>query len=397
MKILMINSVCGIRSTGKICTDLANELEHNGHEVKIAYGRESVPERFQKYAVRIGNNIDVKLHALKARFIDASGFGSKRATKKFIRWVKEYDPDIIHLHNLHGYYINIEVLFNYLKDSGKPIVWTLHDCWTFTGHCAHFELINCSKWKNQCENCCQTKNYPKSFIFDNSRRNYQLKKKLFTSMENLTIVTPSYWLANLVRESFLGDNEIEVINNGIDTNVFKPTAGDFRAKYNLENKKIILGVASAWGKNKGLYDFVKLSEMLDDEFKVVLVGLTKEQQKKMPPQILGITRTDSVTQLAEIYTAADFFVNPTYQDTYPTVNLEAQACGTPVITYRTGGSVESVPAEQTINPGDLTALCQMLKTAGNYKITNANFSSDHNFRNHMDLYERKVNSLQGNK
>ena len=150
MKVLMINSVCGIRSTGRICTDIAEELEKQGHDVKIAYGRETVPEKYQKYAVRIGTDLDVKLHGIKTRLFDRHGFGSKRATKKFIKWVEEYDPDVIHLHNLHGYYINIKILFDYLKKANKKVVWTLHDCWAFTGHCTHFDFVGCNKWKCKC-------------------------------------------------------------------------------------------------------------------------------------------------------------------------------------------------------------------------------------------------------
>ena len=359
MKILIINSVCGIRSTGKICTDLATGLVRDGHEVKIAYGRESVPEKYQKYAVRIGNDIDVKLHALKSRFWDASGFGSKRATKEFIRWVKEYDPDIIHIHNLHGYYINIKVLFEYLRESNKPVIWTLHDCWSFTGHCSNFISKNCSKWESGCHSCVNTHAYPKS-IMDRSKQNYFVKKQLFTALSNLTIVTPSQWLADLVNRSYLKKFPILVINNGIDLTLFKPTYGDFRKKHQLENKKIVLGVASAWGKSKGLYDFVKLAEKLDDNYQVVLVGVSKEQQAELPNNIIGISRTDSQAELAEIYTAADIFINPTYSDNYPTVNLEAQACGTPVITYRTGGSVESVDDDCIVEQGDIETLVQKI-------------------------------------
>ncbi len=357
MKILMINSVCGIRSTGRICTDLAESLEALGHECKIAYGRERVPEKHQKYAIRIGTDLSVKLHGIKARLFDAAGFGSAHATRKFIKWVKKYDPDVIHLHNLHGYYINLPLLFNYLKTSGKPVLWTLHDCWAFTGHCCN--LTDCDKWRKECFACPKYASYPKSVI-DRSRHNFKEKKKLFSSLEHTTLVTPSAWLADLTKKSYLGKYPVKVINNGIDTSVFKPTQSDFREKHGLEGKKIVLGVASAWSKNKGLYDFVKLSDMLDDTHKIVLVGLTEEQKSTLPAKILGITRTNSPLELAEIYTAADVFVNLTYNDNYPTVNLEAQACGTPVITYRTGGSVESVETANIIPQGDLATLLKLL-------------------------------------
>lgn len=341
MKVLMINVVCGIRSTGRICTDLATALEEQGHEVKIAYGRENVPEQFQKYAVRIGNDLDVKLHGVKARLFDGAGFGSKKATEKFIEWVKEYDPDVIHLHNLHGYYINVEVLFQYLKTCGKRIIWTLHDCWAFTGHCTYFDYVGCEKWKSGCEKCPQKKEYPSSNGLDMSKRHYKLKRKLFTDIPNLTIVTPSQWLADLVKKSYLRQYATLVIHNGIDTSVFKPTDSSIREKYRCEDKKIILGVAAIWDKRKGLDTFLQLAKILDDSYQIILVGLDSEQIEKLPDNIIGMERTDSVQQLVELYSAADVFVNPTLEDNYPTTNLEAIACGTPVVTYDTGGSPES--------------------------------------------------------
>lgn len=336
----MINSVCGIRSTGRICTDLAVALEAQGHEVKIAYGREDIPEQFQKYAVRIGSDLDVKLHGAKARLFDASGFGSKQATKRFIKWVKEFDPDVIHLHNIHGYYINVEILFHYLKTCGKRIIWTLHDCWAFTGHTAYCEAIKCEKWKAGCDKCPQIREYPKSFL-DRSRQNWEKKKSLFLDIPNLTIITPSRWLAGLVRESFLGGYTVKVINNGIDTNQFKPLSNDFRKVYSLENKFIILGVATAWDDMKGYSDFIKLADMLDESYQIVMVGLAEAQIKTLPNNILGIKRTASVKELAQIYSASNVFLNLSYCENYPTVNLEARACGIPIITYKTGGSPES--------------------------------------------------------
>jgi len=360
MKILMINSVCGIRSTGRICTDLADALSEQGHTVKIAYGREDVPDKYKKYAVRIGTDTDVKIHGVQSRIFDNTGFGSKHATHKFIEWVKKFDPDVVHLHNIHGYYINIEILFNYLAESNKRVIWTLHDCWAFTGHCPHFSYIKCDKWKTGCSKCPQKKEYPTSLIADNSKNNWIKKKALFTSVKEMTIVTPSQWLADLVKQSYLGKYPVIVIHNGIDTSVFKPTPSDFRKKNGLEDKKIILGVASAWSDKKGLSDFIKLSEELDEKYKIVLVGLSEEQMKTLPSNIIGITRTNSTKELAEIYTAADVFLNLTYEDNYPTVNLEAQACGTPVITYRTGGSVESVNNENCVDQSDYKQIMRLI-------------------------------------
>lgn len=304
MKVLMINVVCGIRSTGRICTDLAAALEEQGHEVKIAYGRENVPEQFQKYAVRIGNDFDVKRHGLKARLLDGAGFGSKRVTEKFIKWVKEYDPDIIHLHNIHGYYINIEVLFRYLQTCGKKIIWTLHDCWSFTGHCVYFDYVNCNKWEKECNHCPQKKEYPARVGPDFSKRNFNIKKDLFSEIPNLILVTPSQWLANLLSYSYMKKYTVRVIYNGVDTSVFRPVKSEIKEKYNCQGKKIVLGVASVWDKRKGLNTFIELADKLNDSYQIVLVGLDKEQKKKLPSKIIAIERTNSIQELVSLYSAA---------------------------------------------------------------------------------------------
>ena len=395
MKVLQINTVCGIRSTGRICTDIAEVLEKEGHKCKIAYGRETVPEKHQKYAVRIGSDLNVKIDGVKTRLLDNAGFNSKSATKKFLKWVKEYDPDIIHLHNLHGYYINIELLFKFLRDFGKPVVWTLHDCWAFTGHCSYFAAAGCYQWQTLCDKCHRKNVYPTSIFFNRAKRNFEKKRRLFCSIKNLTIVTPSEWLTGLVKQSFLSNFPVVTVNNRIDINVFKKTESDFREKHNLEDKKILLGVASAWGKMKGLNDFIKLSEKVDESYKIVLVGLKEEQLPSVPENILSITRTNNVKELAEIYTAADLFLNLTYQDTYPTVNLEAQACGTPVITYATGGSVESVPEENVVPCGNLEILCKKITEAEPYNkdietlLKKAeSFDKNVSFRKYLEIYKQ---------
>ena len=337
----MINTVCGIRSTGRICTDLATALEAQGHEVKIAYGRENVPSEYQKYAVRIGNEFDIRLHGAKARLFDGSGFGSRKTTRIFIKWIREYDPDVIHLHNIHGYYINIEELFNYLKTCGKKIIWTLHDCWAFTGHTAFCDSINCKKWINGCYKCPLKQLYPKTFV-DHSKNNWNKKKELLRGVQGLTLITPSEWLKNCVLLSFLADYPVKVIKNGVDTSLFYPRRSSFKEKHNLTNKKIVLGVASVWDDSKGYSDFLRLSKVLEDDYQIVLVGLSKKQIQSLPNNIIGIERTTDVNELAEIYSAADVFLNMTYCDTFGQVNLEAALCGTPIISYDTGGCAESV-------------------------------------------------------
>ncbi|KRQ85860.1 GDP-mannose-dependent alpha-(1-6)-phosphatidylinositol monomannoside mannosyltransferase [Caloramator mitchellensis] len=341
MKVLQINSVCGVGSTGRIATDIHQILKEQGHESYIAYGRGEAKNCDN--AIRIGNDLDIYKHVALTRIFDKHGFSSKKATIDFIKKVEKINPDVIHLHNIHGYYINIEVLFNYLKTCNKRIIWTLHDCWAFTGHCAYFDYVGCDKWKKQCDNCPQKNKYPQSIFIDNSYLNYKRKKELFTGIKNMTIVTPSNWLANLVKESFLNEYEVKVIHNGIDLNVFKPVDGsNFRKKYNIQDKFIILGVANVWDERKGLKYFIELSKMIDENFKIVIVGLNEKQLKSLPKNIIGIKRTNSIDELVEIYSASDVFVNPTLEEVLGLVNLEALVCGTPVITFNTGGSVECI-------------------------------------------------------
>ena len=280
------------------------------------------------------------------------GHGSYFKTKKLVKRIKQENPDIIHLHNIHGYYINYKVLFDYLKNEyqGK-IFWTLHDCLPLTGHCAYFTSVNCDRWKTECHDCPKKKSYPTSLFKDRSYKNYIEKKELFTGLKNLTIITPSDWLNKLVKKSFLKDYEVITINNGIDLNIFKKNKDiEVLKKYIIPNRKIILGVASIWEKRKGLDDIIGLSKELNNEYIIVLVGLSKPQISKIKKykNIIGIERTDNQQELVKLYSYAYAFINPTYEDNYPTVNLEAIACGTPVITYDTGGCIEQVTKETGI-------------------------------------------------
>lgn len=335
MKVLQINSVCGIRSTGRICVELAEQLEREGHEVKIAYGREKVPQKYEKYAVRIGSEFDVRVNALKARCFDNEGFNAQKQTKKFLKWAEEYNPDLLWLHNLHGYYINVELLFEWIKSRpNMQVKWLLHDCWAFTGHCSHFSMKKCYKWKASCSNCPQKKEYPGSIFADNSRDNFERKKSAFTGVKNMTLLTPSNWLADLVRQSFLKEYPIEVRYNTIDSRIFKPTPSDFRQRYGLDGKKVVLGVSSVWNERKGLNDFIKLSDMLDDRYCIFLVGLSRKQINKLPQNIMAIERTDNAIELAEIYTAADIFLNPSKEETFGLTTVESLACGTFPVVYK---------------------------------------------------------------
>ena len=396
MKILQINSVCGFGSTGNIVIDIAKMVMEQGHDALIAYGRNG-KEHLGIKTLRIGNDYDVYLHGLYTRLMDKTGFASTKATVKFIEDIKHYKPDIIHLHNIHGYYINIEILFNFLGEASIPVVWTLHDCWAFTGHCAHFDYVGCDKWKTGCKGSCpQKKSYPASLFLSNADFNYRKKKELFTSINKMTIVTPSKWLAGLVKESFLQKYSTEVIHNCINTEIFKPTLSDFRQKYAIEGKFIILGVANIWDKRKGFDDFIKLSQMLGDLFHIVLVGLNEKQIEdiKNIKNITGIRRTSNAAELAGLYTTANVFFNPTYEDNYPTVNLEAIACGTPVITYNTGGSPETIYGRTgyIINIGDVKSVSNtIIKLAYMQRNTTpSNLRGRDTFSYYMEIYENSI-------
>jgi len=397
MKVLQINSVCGHGSTGRIATDIHKLLLEQGHESVIAYGRGEAINCDN--TIKIGNKLDFYKHALKTRLLDKHGFGSKKATEDFIDKLINYNPDIIHLHNVHGYYLNIEILFNFLKEFSKPVVWTLHSCWEFTGHCSHFDYANCYKWETHCQKCPERKSYPKSIFIDNSYNNYEKKKTLFTGVDKLTLVTPSEWLAKLVKRSFLKEYPVKVINNGIDLSVFKPVPSNFRERHNLTNKFIILGVASKWLQRKGFEYFIELSKLIEPDEAIVLVGLSKNQLKQLPKNIVGITRTNNVKELAEIYTSANVFFNPTLEEVLGMTNIEAQACGTPVITFNTGGSIETID-DMTgfiVEKGDLEntiKIIRKIKSEGKEKYSescikraNKYYNKNDKFQQYIELYK----------
>lgn len=348
-RVMLVNTVVGTGSVGRLTEGLYHALEDNGYECLVAYGRGNAPAGMNAY--RIDQDMDVYIHGGLSRLTDRHGFYSKHATREFINVIEEFNPDIIHFHNVHGYYLHIGILFEYLKQKDIRIIWTLHDCWTFTGHCSHFEYIGCNKWTTGCYACEQLSEYPKSLGKDNSERNYKDKKELFTGFDNLTIVTPSWWLAGRVEQSFMGEYHTTVVPTGIDLNMFYPIKEErksdnlifrLRNNLNLRNKNVLLGVANPWRERKGLLQFVNLAKMISERCVIILVGLNDEQLSNLPDNIIGIGHTDSTEELAALYSLADIYVNLTLEDTFPTTNIEALACGTPVVTYRSGGSEESL-------------------------------------------------------
>lgn len=348
MKRLLQINTCITQSTGRIAQQIGETAMANGWDSYIAYPARAQKVESKSHLILIGTKLDQYLHALMTRLFDSCGFLSKRATRKLISQIEIIRPDVIHLHNIHGYYLNVPILFDYLRKSKIPVVWTIHDCWAFTGHCVHYICVNCMRWKTECHDCPRKMSYPNSLFLDCSKRNYELKKKAYDNMPNLTLVPVSYWLGREINQSILGKYPIHVIQNGIDVNVFSPridTVERTRKKYGLCGKYVILGVATGWSDEVGLSSFFRLRKELSDEFAIVMVGCTPEILRQIPKGIVGISRTNNVDELAEIYTAADILFNGSYQETFGLVTAEAISCGTPVIVYNSTACPEIVTKE----------------------------------------------------
>ncbi len=393
MKIVEING--GFRgSTGSIMLNIARIVRKQGNEAYTFSGvkHEDLPYGHSYF----GSDAENLFHRFFSVLSGISGIGSNIGTYRLLKKLEKIKPDIVHLHNLHGWYINLPMLFGYIKRNNIKTVWTLHDCWAFTAQCSHFTIERCDKWRTGCYSCPRYRLYPYTLV-DKTRTMWKLKKQWFTGVENLTIVTPSKWLADLVRQSYLKEYPVRVINNGIDLDIFKPTKSDFREKYKLQNKYIILGVASGWGKRKGLDVFVELSKRLDTQYQIVLVGTDKNADKKLPGNIISIHRTNNQKELADIYSAADVFVNPTREEVLGLVNVEALACATPVITFNTGGSPECIDEKSgiTVEAEDINALLSSIKNvcadrcfSGKECIKRSKqFDMDRKFIEYTELYK----------
>lgn len=364
MKVLQINVTANSGSTGKIAEQIGRLVMAEGWQSMIAYGRYANPS--ESNLIRIGTKFDIIEHGIESRLLDNHGLASRRATKAFIKQIEKIRPDIIHLHNIHGYYINYQLLFDYLSKLDTPIVWTLHDCWPFTGHCAYFDFAKCEKWRNGCcAPCPCKKKYPTTLIADRSKENWETKQQCFTSIKNMTLVPVSNWLCDLTRQSFLNQYHIRVIHNGIDLNKFQPTEDvkAIKAKYSITGKYTILGVANIWEERKGFADFIRLRKVLPQEYNIVLVGVSKKQTSLLPTGIIGIERTQDQKNLSGLYSVANILVNPTYEEALGLTNIESMACGTPVITYRTGGSPESISRDTgfVVEQGDVAGLVSAIQ------------------------------------
>lgn len=392
-KLLIINTTCNQGSTGKISEQVGLMMKNKGWEVYYAHGTRRVNPS-QLGTIPIGSLVTEYLHAFISLLFDKSGLGSFYASTRFINQVKKINPDVIHLHNVHGYYINYKLLFNFLKKQGKPIIWTLHDCWPFTGHCAYFDFPKCEKWKNGCGNCKCLRKYPRSLGIDRSKKNYNEKMKAFSCVPNLTLVPVSDWLNGLLNESFLQNYSSKVIHNGIDLTNFKP---DFKLSDGIFR---VLGVSNVWEPRKGFPDVLLLRKLLPAEYEITLVGLSEAQVSTLPSGIIGITRTENQTELAQLYARSDVLINPTYEDNYPTVNLESLACGTPVVTYRTGGSPESLTPETgiVVEQGNVEALANAiislkqnpLSSETCRKYAEEHFDKDKCFEKYNEIFDELI-------
>lgn len=384
--LLQVNVTANWGSTGKITESIGLVAMNYGWKSYIAYGRWSNPS--QSYLIKVGSKLDMYLHYGEQRFRDNEGLCSRRATKQFVKIIREIKPNIIHLHNIHDHYLNYQILFEYLNQTDIKVVWTFHDCWAFTGHCCHFVEQNCMKWKTGCNHCIRRNKF-----VDRSQENYLLKKKLFMGNKYLTIVPCSEWMANFVKDSFLKNKRIQVIHNGIDLSVFK-VIPEIKKR---DGKFRIIAVSNVWLPYKGIYDVFKLRAMLTNEYEITMVGLSKEQLKKLPLGIRGIQRTQNVQELVKLYNESDVLINPTYADTFPTVNLESLACGTPVITYNTGGSPEAIDEKTgiVIEQGNIDAMAAAIRQLKESPLSSMDcrmraeeyFDKDKCFSEYIKLYE----------
>jgi putative colanic acid biosynthesis glycosyltransferase len=342
LKLLQICNEGNTGSVGTIAESLGTFVIEKGWESYIAFAR--FERGSNSKLIRIGSELDVITHGIESRIFDNDGFCSRNATKRLINKIEDIKPDLIHLHHLHGYFINVEILFNFLLHSNIPVVWTFHDCWSFTGHCTYFDYVDCDKWKSHCNSCPQKHEYPKSIFLDNSKNNFSKKRKLFTSISRMTVVSVSNWLDKLVEQSFFKDSNHLCIYNGIDLELFKPINNSdvIKNKYNINKKFVILGVATTWDRRKGLKDFIELSKYIKNEEIIVLVGLSKEQRRILPSNVLGLPRTENRIELAHLFAASDVFLNLSTEETFGLTTAEALASGTPAIVYNKTASPELV-------------------------------------------------------
>lgn len=391
-KLLQINICNAMLSTGKIAEDISKVATRHGWITYTAWGRFAKPSVSIQF--QVGGPLNTYIHYLSHKLFDREGLVSKRATQRLINKIEEIKPDVIHLHNLHDHYLNYPLLFTYLSKINVPVVWTQHDCWAFTGGCMYYDVQNCDKWKTSCTNCSEHR----AILGDSTEMQYALKRKLLANIKSITYVPVSNWLANALRESHQKNRPIMTIHNGIDMTIFKPCRNK-----KLDAKFHILGVAGVWDKRKGLDDFIRLRSILPPDYEITIVGLSPKQISKMPMGIKGIQRTQTIQELVQLYSDSDVLVNPTYADNFPTVNIEALACGTPVITYKTGGSPEAIDEKTgvVVEQGDINSLVSAIKHMRKSPLSSEDcrmraeelFDKDRCFEKYITLYNELLKNV----
>ena len=397
MRVFQLNTYCGVKSTGRIACDIAKLVQREGGQCQIGYGIPDISKDSEPFAYRIGTPLERKIHGAARKLLDAEGYGSHLSTQKLIQKLQSFQPDVIHFHNLHGCYLNFDLLFHAVAEMDVPVVWTLHDCWPFTGHCAYFDYSGCNMWKTGCRHCTQQKNYPVCIGLDGSGRNYRHKKRLFTLPRQITFVAPCEWMKIPLSESFLSHYPVRVIPNGVNLSDFYPIESSLRQDYGLADKKIFLAVASEWDERKGLKYILQAAERMGEAYHFVVIGLDETQMSGLPANVLPLAKTSSTHELAAWYSAADCFLNPTLEDNMPMVNLEALACGTPVVVFRTGGCPEAVTPECgiVVEQGNLDALCKAAVEIADIEGSMrqaciqraAHFDAQKTFQSYINLYK----------
>lgn len=406
IKIVQINTTLNVGSHGKIAEQIGMKIIESRFDSYIAYGRDM--HESHSHSIKIGGSVSIFFHYLMTRLFDAHGLWSRSATRHFVNQLKVLKPDLIHLHNIHGYYLNYPILFKYLSELRIPVVWTLHDCWPMMGHCSNPDNEGCERWMKECYNCpLKHRDYPQSYLFDNSRRNYRLKKEFFTSLDNLHVVVVSNWLKTIVERSFLKRFPIDVIYNGIDVGIFKPTENNLREKLNLQDKFVILGVSNVWNSYKGFNDFISLANSLDNSFCIILIGVNNHQIKLLPPNIIGVPKTDNQLELVKYYSMADVVMSLSYQETFGLTIVEGMACGTPAIVYNRTATPELVTKETGIvaHAGSTDSIMEAIaqiksKSKKSYSVACRkraveHFNKEDRCQDYINLYNRLLNGKSG--
>lgn len=401
MKVLQINGVAKSGSTGKIVSGIATALRDRGHVALVAYSgnKENVAD---SHYYKIGSRMHTKWHQLLAYAFGDAGFHSSSETKKLIRYIKKEKPDLIHLHNIYSFYLNVDMLLSYLAESNIPVVWTVHDCWALTGKCTHFIFTGCQKWQQECRACPLKRDYPASLLLDRTTDLYRRKKKLYAGLAGkMTMVCVSNWVKSIVDQSLLKDFPNTVIYNGVDPQVFHPVqTQELRKAYDLEQKFVVLGVSNGWGKNKGFQDFLELAKLVDESVQIVLIGLSPEQIAMLPDNILGLPKTRDARELNLWYNAADVFVSFSKAETMGMVVAEAMSCGTPAVVMPTTASPELVDdatgfVNESATPAECCRHVRHIQQLGKQHYAenciiraDALFSNEKNYAKYVDLYEK---------